>query len=77
MTAPCPVLIPPRLVRCPDPPASPLGLCLGHLRQAADDLARLVPPPRPGSDPLPCSVPFTDLCTRCGRPGHDQRGCDA
>jgi len=57
--------------------ASPFGLCLRCLADAAAELARLVPHP-PGLDGgAPSSVPFRALCTRCGRPGHDQRECDA
>ena len=46
---------------CPDPPASDLGFCLGHLRQAADELARLAPRSADARDARPSSVPYRDL----------------
>lgn len=56
---------------------TPFGLCLGCLRAAADELARLVPRPPDPDDGRPASVPFAALCSRCGRSGHDVRRCDA
>jgi len=63
---------------CPEPSATPLGLCVAHLREAAAELARIVPRPAVADDdPRPCSTPFRDLCARCGRAGHGARECDA
>lgn len=78
MIAPrCVVAVLPRREPCPEPPASPAGFCAGHLRQAAAELARLTPRAGDPDDPRPDSVPFRDLCARCGRPGHDAGSCDA
>lgn len=78
MTPPrCVVAVLPARRPCPDPPASPLGFCARHLRDAAAEAARLAAPPAPADGPRPEAVPFRSLCTRCGRPGHDWRRCDA
>jgi hypothetical protein len=61
---------------CPAPPASPLGLCRDCLSAAATEHARLAPQAPEPDDRRPASVPFAELCPRCGRPGHDVRGCD-
>jgi len=77
MTEPrCVVTLLPHRAACPELPASPAGFCAGHLREAAAELARLTPRGDP-DDPRPCSVPYTELCQRCGRPGHDAGTCDA
>jgi hypothetical protein len=67
----------PRCALCHARPETPFGLCLPCLRAAAAELARITPRPPELDDGRPASVPFTALCTRCGRPGHDPRACDA
>jgi len=64
---------------CSAPPASAFGLCRPHLAEAAAELARLAPPAPPASpaSDRPAAISFSVLCRRCGRPGHDARGCDA
>ena len=62
---------------CGTTAASPLGLCLGHLQAAADELARLTPRPAPPGDGPPSSVAFRDLCRRCGSYRHETKSCDA
>lgn len=74
---PRPRQVPARCALCKDPPASTFGLCTRHLTAAAAEAARLLPRPAPSDDRRSSSVPFSALCTRCGRPGHDQRTCDA
>lgn len=73
----CVVAILPARHPCPDVPASSLGFCVRHLRDAAAEAARLAVPGAQGDDSRPDSVPFRELCSRCGRPGHDERECDA
>jgi len=78
MTPPrCVVAILPARHPCPDPPASPLGFCTRHLREAAAEAAQLAHRTADLDDSRPSSIPFAALCRRCGRPGHDQRACDA
>jgi ribosomal protein S14 len=76
---PRPRSLPRSCALCTAPPASAFGLCRPHLAEAAAELARLTPSARPASQlgDRPASVPFSALCRRCGRPGHDARGCDA
>ena len=62
---------------CPDAPATPFGLCLDCLREAAAELGRLTPRALEPDDRRPASVPFAALCQRCGRPGHDAPSCAA
>jgi hypothetical protein len=62
---------------CPGAPASPLGLCTGCLRAAADELTRLTPHPAQPGDGRPSSVAFRDLCGRCGSHRHGTEFCDA
>lgn len=57
-------------------PASSLGLCAGHLREAAAEHARLNGMPSQ-ADRSPASIPFAALCRRCGQPGHTPDTCDA
>lgn len=62
---------------CPTPSASPLGLCRSCLAAAATEHARLIPGHADRDDPRPAAVPFSSLCQRCGRSGHDSGECDA
>jgi hypothetical protein len=62
---------------CPARAETPLGLCIGCLRAAADELARLAPALPSQADRSPASIPFRALCGRCGRPGHTREECDA
>jgi hypothetical protein len=73
---PRPRPLPPSCALCPAPPASPLGLCRDCLSAAATEHARLTPQAPEPDDRRPASVPFAQLCPRCGRPGHDVRRCD-
>ena len=68
--------IPASCALCPASPASPLGLCRDCLSAAATEHARLTPQAPEPDDRRPASVPFAQLCPRCGRPGHDVRRCD-
>ncbi|HEY3879036.1 MAG TPA: hypothetical protein VGM12_10605 [Trebonia sp.] len=69
--------IPASCALCPARAETPFGLCLGCLRAAADELARIVSRPPGPDDGRLSSVPFAAICRRCGRPGHDPRACDA
>lgn len=62
---------------CPAGPASALGICRGHLADAALEHARLAPALPSQASRSPASVPFRSLCPRCGRPGHAREDCDA
>jgi hypothetical protein len=76
---PRPRPLPKQCAMCASPPASVFGLCVAHLEQAAAELTRLAPAQRPAErdDRRPSSVPFSALCARCGRSGHEARRCDA
>jgi len=78
VTAPrCLMSLPPDRRACPDPAASPLGLCWRHLAEAAAEHARLAGP-RPADrdgDPRPCAVPVRELCRRCGSWRHRAAEC--
>jgi hypothetical protein len=75
---PKPRQAPAKCALCADPPASVFGLCARCLAAAAVEAARLRPRPAAASeDGRSSSNPFSALCRRCGRPGHDARSCDA
>jgi len=68
---------PPRCALCPARPETPFGLCIGCLRAAADELARITPRPADRDDPRPSAIAFRDLCARCGSWKHPASGCAA
>jgi ribosomal protein S14 len=76
---PRPRTMPRSCALCASPPASAFGLCHRHLAEAAAELARLTPSAHPAdsASDRPEATRFSELCRRCGRPGHDARGCDA
>lgn len=61
---------------CAAPSATPFGLCRDCLGAAAAEHARLTVRLADPDDPRPSAVSFRSLCQRCGRAGHDVRGCD-
>lgn len=74
---PRPRPVPAKCGLCQAPPASEFGLCRDHLAAAAAEASRLLPRPPDPDDGRTSSTPYRSLCRRCGRPGHDARGCDA
>jgi hypothetical protein len=74
---PRPRQLPARCALCQDPPASTFGLCVRCLAAAVAETTRLRPRQSAPADVRPSTTPYSDLCRRCGRPGHDARGCDA
>jgi ribosomal protein S14 len=77
--APRPRPLPRSCALCASPPASAFGLCRPHLAAAAAELTRLTPSAQPvgSASDRPEATRFSELCRRCGRPGHDARRCDA
>lgn len=83
----CRMLRLPSLTRCPDEALDDSGLCPGCMAEIRTHLeAKQGPAPGKGVpgfqswqplSGLPSSVPFADLCSRCGRPGHTPRRCTA
>lgn len=71
------VIVLPHRGPCPGAPATPLGLCAGHLREAAAELARLTPRAADPDDPRPSAVNVRDLCGRCGGWDHRRTECAA
>lgn len=65
------------LCATPTPVASPLGLCGPHLQAAANELARLTPRQALPADSSPATIPFSELCRRCGSYRHETEACDA
>jgi ribosomal protein S14 len=67
----------PRCALCTAVPASDFGLCADCLREAAAELARVIPRPADPDDPRPSAVRYADLCGRCGGWDHPRMECRA
>jgi hypothetical protein len=76
---PRPRAVPAKCGLCPAPPASALGLCSNCLTAAAAEAARLRPRPTSTSSDggRLADTPFSAICRRCARPGHQAQNCDA